>query len=248
MLGRANAINALQFASVKYGTIVTDVKGSVGGTTFKGTRAGAAIQNKINSNSSAKRGGRLNTNDATRVVPAQRNLSRVISLWRGIFSTVRAQWIAAAPNFPFINRFGVPYTPSGYQLFLSVNLKLLSVNQNTTIIPPTVQPVANCPAFTVTQETLGLFVMLFTVVVPGSYFMQLYATSGQSSGRQFQPSRLKLIQTGLSGSISNSNILAAYQNVYGDPIIGTTIWFEGRIIQAATGQVAQAYRLSLNMR
>src|SRR5438046_2404145 len=91
-------------ASVKYGAIITELKGSVGGHTFKGTKSGGSMQTKINRAAAGKNGGTVTQSDAARLILPKSTLSQNAQTWRSIGPTDQATWITAAPSFPFINK------------------------------------------------------------------------------------------------------------------------------------------------
>jgi hypothetical protein len=42
--------------------------------------------------------------------------------WKALTIAQQNAWAAAAPNFPFLDRFGNPYTGTGFNLFMQTNL------------------------------------------------------------------------------------------------------------------------------
>jgi hypothetical protein len=104
---------------VKYGAIITDMKGKIGGQTFKGNFTAASCQN-IN-----KKLNRVTDFNQT----PRNNLAFIAASWRELTEAQRGNWNTLALTWPFVNCFGVEYFATGYQVFLSVNCNLLSVGE-----------------------------------------------------------------------------------------------------------------------
>jgi len=101
---------------IKYSGLVTDIKGKAGGSVFASNRQGSYFRN--NKWGGGRKSARWNR--------AKNNLAFLSSQWKALTSEQRDAWNAAAVNFPFYNKFKVEYTPSGYQLFMSLQGNLLA--------------------------------------------------------------------------------------------------------------------------
>jgi hypothetical protein len=99
---------------VKYGDIVTEMKGKIGGVTFKGGYSAAASQVIT----------KLLKPVSTIHQYRQNQLAYMSALWRGLTDAQRSDWNILGLTWPFVNCFGVVYYGSGYQVFMSVNLNL----------------------------------------------------------------------------------------------------------------------------
>ena len=106
------------------GAIVTEIKGSVGGTTFRGSPSGTIMTNKIFGASK----NRLLNNTALF------KLSEIISSWSYLSDAIRNEWNAQALLFEFPNKFGDLKNLSGRQLFIKLNTQAYFVGGN----PPNV--------------------------------------------------------------------------------------------------------------
>ena len=152
--------------SVKFSALVTDIKGKVGGSVFQGSKTGPVIKNKQNRNyikninaqqtfnillntwdgdmtslmsldngSTAPDGSQKHIPDPRSPQTIIRSLSRQ---WSNLTAEERAAWVSAAPSFPFTNRYGESYTASGYQVFISINSRLIYMigTDGFTAVPP----------------------------------------------------------------------------------------------------------------
>lgn len=102
---------------VKYGALVTELKGKIGGLVFKGGYSAPSIQ-AIGKPRQIATG----YNQLPKAI-----LANMAARWKLITSAQRSGWNALALTWPFINCFGATYYGSGFQVFQSVNLNLNSV-------------------------------------------------------------------------------------------------------------------------
>ena len=94
-------------AVAKLGMIITDIAGSIGGTTLKRQSGNIAVYNKSRGPNKSvtlqnKALGRMNSGRA---------------LWRGLTLNEKSEWSNAAGEYTFPDKFGVPRNITGYQLF-----------------------------------------------------------------------------------------------------------------------------------
>lgn len=232
-------------ATVKYGTVVTELKGSAGGTTFKSNGSGFSMQNKINSNPTAKKGGKLTKADASRVINAQLNQTQSIQAWRALTAGERSSWEAGAVNFPFVNRFGEQYTGSGYQLFISVNNNLQAVGEPILTTCPAPGAIDPAPSFTVAYVGGGTPALNVSGSNISGYSQILFATAQQSLGRNFETGRLKGIRVLPDTTAFPLNVIANYQSLFGTMPASGNVWFEMRIVHVASGRQGASYRFQL---
>lgn len=106
-------------AQIQLGTIITDIKGSIAGTTFRKSQHTISVYNKIGRNykNSSKRNSRAGqfANLSTRY----NNLSEVERAW----------WADNATRFTFLNKFGSPVLLTARQLFIKLNMQLSVVGE-----------------------------------------------------------------------------------------------------------------------
>lgn len=98
-------------ATIKLSAIVTEIAGSVGGTTFRRFANGTIMQNKV---SGASKNRLLNN-------PALPGLTTIINQWSVLAQATRDLWIAQALLFQFPDKFGILKNLSGRQLYIKLN-------------------------------------------------------------------------------------------------------------------------------
>lgn len=86
-------------------------------------------------------------------IGAQSKFSQIATAWRALSSTIKMQWIACATTYTFYDFHGNPYTPSGYQVFLSCSLNLRQVGLTNN---PTATNFHTVPAAILMQEGIDM--------------------------------------------------------------------------------------------
>jgi hypothetical protein len=122
-------------ASIKMGAIVTEIKGSVGGTTFQSSNAGLSMKNKGKC-MHGKAKGYAQRHDGTHV-PQQGNFSQVTKAWAGLTDVQRATWSGLLGIWTFKNKFGEVYNGSAYQIFCAANINRLTLGLSLLTVAPT---------------------------------------------------------------------------------------------------------------
>lgn len=224
-------------ASVQYGAVITDLKGSVGGHTFKGTKTGGSMQTKV----MQSQGLKITKADAGRLINTKANLAQNARQWKGLTQVQRDTWITAAPSFPFLNRYGVPYTPSGFQLYMSCNNNILNIASPVISDAPAVEPIEPCPIFTMGKVAgLNLYITLATPI-PAGYFLTLYSSAPQSEGLKMQRGRMKAIVILDSTAVSPVQVQTDYEAVFGTLPASGNIFCEGKITKGDAGRMGTPY-------
>ena len=97
-------------------SVATGVMGKVGENVFSRNQFGYYVREK----------GPANFSNTPRQQQANASVTYTKNRWQTITDDVRKRWIAAAKSGDWVltNRQGKPYQPSGYQLFMSLNLSL----------------------------------------------------------------------------------------------------------------------------
>ena len=105
-------------AVIKLGSIVTDIAGSIGGTTFRRTSTGHAAYNKQ---------GRQ-VKSAFAKTSRKNELGNIFSSWYNLTENEREQWALNASVYPLKDKFGNTKYLTGRQLYTKLNAQLLPAN------------------------------------------------------------------------------------------------------------------------
>ncbi len=101
-------------ATIKFGVIVSDVRGLIGGTIFARGANGPYIRSFSNP---------VNKNTELQQIK-RNNLAVYAAKWRGLTDENRSQWTQAAAQSKYRNRVGDTSQYTGFQLFMRTNLIL----------------------------------------------------------------------------------------------------------------------------
>jgi hypothetical protein len=104
-------------ANIKLGAIITDIAGSVGGSTFRRTPAGIILYNK--------QGRQIKSAFSERAV--KNHLGAILSGWSLLDGPTRTTWEELAPLYPQKNKFGDAVVLSGRQFYTKLNTQLVPV-------------------------------------------------------------------------------------------------------------------------
>lgn len=118
------------------GSVITNIAGSVGGTTFRRVPNGFSMFNKIKGTSKS----RLLQNSR---IP---QIGAIFQQWSLLDSSMRDAWTATAGTVTFPDKFGTPKNLTGRELFSKANIQSL----------PTGFPVTNPTGFTTVTESFVL--------------------------------------------------------------------------------------------
>lgn len=116
-------------AVIKLGMLVSEIAGSIGGTTFRRYRGGTQMMNKNFGGSKAKQ---LSN-------PALTQMIGIANNWTALDSLVKEKWNTEALNFTFPDKFGNPKNLTGFELWI----KLVNFNANVGAGVPDVDNLSN---------------------------------------------------------------------------------------------------------
>jgi hypothetical protein len=107
-------------ANIKLGAIITNIAGSVGGSTFRRTPAGIILYNKQRQ--------QIKSAFSKRAVKNQ--LGAILSSWSLLDGATRSDWEDLAPLYPQKNKFGDDVVLSGRQFYTKLNSQLIPVRES----------------------------------------------------------------------------------------------------------------------
>lgn len=216
-------------ALIKFGMMMTDARGKLGGQVFTRTRSGATVRTKVTP-----------TNPRTEAQQLARSiLGTVSSAWRGLSEEDRTSWNSAVGNYEKKNVFGDRYLPSGKNLFTSLNSNLLNVGEN--VIDTAPNPIEVRPRV-LTSAVIDFTGKLITLrslsPAPGAEFMVVtQATKPFSAGRYNFSGAYATIDVAIGTTFkSAADLYTSYVTKYGEPPVGSKVGIRTFIIAINTGQ------------
>ncbi len=200
---------------IKFGAIVVDGRGKLGGHVFSKNRSGAYMRTKVTP-----------TNPQTSSQTAVRNLFGSLSqAWSGLTQPIRNGWDGAVTAWQDTNIFGDIRIPTGKNLYLRLNNTAQSVGWPAI---PTAPAKAEMPSEVITSSTYAVGAETITLVganTTADVRYQCWATAPLSQGTTFVSNRLRVIDSFLASTSSPADLGAAYVAKFGPGVAGDNIYF-----------------------
>ena len=218
-------------ARIKFGMMMTDARGKLGGHVFTKAKSGATIRTKVtplNPKTSAQSEARsaLGANSQT---------------WRLLTETQRLAWNSAAQEVSKTNAFGDTYFPSGKNYFTAVNNNLRNIGGDVLMNPPALVEMPGLTSVGVDFDLLAeqLDIAPDYLGNDADIVLVCNATSGQSAGRyNFSGKYRKFNGYALAGLPMNTLVYDNYVSKFGVPSAGQKVSFEFYLVNSTTGQVS----------
>jgi hypothetical protein len=229
-------IKFLKKMKALFGAIIVDGSGKSGGHVFTKGRTGNNMRIKrsprqpVSNFSSARRS----------------KFTSVSKLWKTLLVAVINQWNAAAKEIKLSGNFGKSYSPSGFQLFSTLNNNLGAIN----VVPISAVPAAATVATMTSMSVVvtkgsPLATLTYAPAVPATAAFVLEATDGIPQSRQVRPSDFRQIGVLLTASSSPFDMTSLYTAKYGAvPAIGTTVYVRVRPVHLTAGWGGQPFGCS----
>lgn len=222
---------------MKFGAIVTDGRGKIGGHVASKNRAGAYLRTKASP-----------VNPSTTAQASVRNvLGSISQAWRGLTQAQRDSWNAGVASFATTDIFGDLRNPSGFNLFQRLNNNLAIVGIAAIDVCPAPMEV---PAYAISGLTVSLdpsFGISLTMgaAVPAGFKLQIFATPAISAGVSFVKSEFRQIKVVASGTTTPIALALDWSAKFGSaPSAGQKIFVKTYLISSSTGQAGVASQKS----
>lgn len=226
---------------IKWGMMMTDGRGKLGGQVASKNRAGAYVRTKVtpvNAKSTAQMGVRS-------------NFATVSAMWRGLTDANRASWNEAVNKWQKTDVFGDLKTPSGYNLFMRLCTPLQNAFNDVIIGSYAPSPVEMPALSDVTAEyvtgtnTLSLDTTVSNDVDLEFYVYNVYATAPQSNGKSFVKNDFRLLGW-VEADASTRDITDLYEAKFGEIPANANIHIRVQALARATGQLGVAKETKVN--
>ena len=226
---------------VKWGMMMTDGRGKLGGQVASKNRGGAYVRTKVtpvNPQSFAQSGVRA-------------NFSAVSALWRGLTDKNRASWNEAVNNWQRTDIFGDLKTPSGFNLFMRLCTPLQNAFGDviTAQYAPNPVEMAALSAVTATyntgNETLDLVTTVENDVDLEQYVYNIYATAPQSAGKSYVKNAFRQIGW-VEADAPTRDILDLYEAKFGTLPEESNVQIRVQALSRATGQLGVPFDVKVN--
>jgi len=170
-------------ARVEFSSVVTSIRGKVGGSVFQRNRSGYSLKNKSNNVDSA----------SVKQIASRVYMSQVHAAWRSMSENERNAWDIFANFKPVRNRNNSNVNLTGYQLFLKYNLIRLQAGYTilTTITYSQITNLAVDMSFLVASP--AVFVAFLTLDFSDDYGCLLMTSAPRSSNYPLKAKSYKVL-------------------------------------------------------
>lgn len=202
-------------AKIKFGAMMVDARGKLGGHVFAKNRGGAYIRTKTTPSN-----------------PQSINQSGVRSLfgaisqgWSGLTAEQRASWNNAVQSFQTTDVFGDIKTPSGKALYQRLNQNLLLGGSNILSIAPGLVEAPENVLNGAAIDTNVKNITLSGVSNSANVKLVIRASGPVTQGTNNVSNKLRVISTMAGNAIDAGNLYADYSAKFGAPVVGQKIFF-----------------------
>ena len=211
---------------IKWGALVTDGRGKIGGQVASKNRSGAYMRTKVSP-----------SNPQTSFQLAVRaTLAALSSGWRSLSQAARDSWNGAVLDFQSTNVFGDVTTPTGKNLYTKLNANLISVGEAAISEAPSPAAVVEA-GIAISTNTSGPTDLQVTCSgLDGAMKYQIVATAPVSAGKDFVKSEYRQIGTMDSGEPQPFDISTIYETKFGPTVAGKKVFVKIVPVVIATGQ------------
>lgn len=212
---------------IKWGALMVDGRGKIGGQVASKNRSGAYMRNKVTP-----------SNPRTASQQANRSLLGSLSAsWSSLTAAARASFNGAVDAWSKTNIFGDSIKPTGKNLFTALNKNLASVGLPTVVVAPAKIEV---PILALQSVVMDISSTTATIAYDGDVdgtYLVISATPALTQGTTFTKGKFRRITSVLAEDLDPSAVYAAYVDRFGAPVAGQNISFEVKLI-ATNGQMS----------
>lgn len=209
-------------AKIKFGMMMTDASGKLGGQVFSKNRGGSYVRTKTTP-----------SNPQTVAQMAIRGIfASISSTWSELTQSNRDSFNNFVGDYARTDIFGDARNPSGKSLFqrLNQNLEISGQTQITTCVSPSDVPFAGLISAVADLSNTEFFID--TNNDTGGSKIVVWATPPMSQGTKFVKNKLRQLAVFDGDNATSVNVWVKYIAKYGVPTVGANIVVGVRIINA----------------
>lgn len=209
-------------AKIKFGMMMTDASGKLGGQVFAKNRGGSYVRTK-----------RTPSNPQTTAQMTIRGIfASISSRWSSLTEQQRNSWNGFVADYAKTDVFGDLRNPSGKALFqrLNQNLAISEQTEKDVCTSPIEVPFAN-----VVSAIGSVAGTIFEVVTAGDTTdskVVFWASPSLSQGTKFVKNKLRQLEVADGSPTLTRDIYTAYIAKYGVPAVGANIYVGVRVINS----------------
>ena len=201
-------------AKIKFGMMMTDARGKLGGQVFSKNRSGAYVRTKVTPSNAR----------SARQTFIRATLSRISANWSTLTKEQREGFNSAVEQWQSTNIFGDVVKPTGKTLFVKLNINLANTQQAEINAVPEKSEMPQL-VLTSVENDGGLISLNFSGNQVGIKIL-VFATAPQSQGTGFFKGKYRQLGV-ITGSASGTvDITTMYEEKFGTPDTGANINFQ----------------------
>lgn len=213
---------------MKFGAIVVDGRGKIGGHVASKNRAGAYLRTKVTP---------VNPNTAFQAAVRNR-LSTLSTAWGGLTAAQRLLWNNAVAAFKKTDIFGDIRNPTGFNLYQKLNNNLTRIGEAAIDVPPLPVELPVIETGVLAATNAGAMTLTFTEDPDETASaVEISATPALSPGISFVKSEFRVIGLMPALAAHVSDLAALYTAKFGAiGAVGQKIFIQCRQVSTVTGQ------------
>ena len=211
----------------KWGALVVDGRGKIGGHVLSKNKSGAYMRTKVTP---------VNPQTTAQSLVRSR-FTTYAQAWRGLSAAQRAAWRGAVDGFKKTNVFGDMVAPSGFNLYCTLNNNLVTIGQSAINTPPDPSAVDDIVIGALTATDAPALSLAYTAGTGGST-LKVFATPAVSAGKEYVKNLYRLISSDIAVETASPYDAAAdYAAVFGAvAAVGSQIFIKTVAVNETTGQ------------
>jgi len=195
---------------VQHGIVYSDTSGKFGGGVATKGRYGAVVRTKVKP--------KQPTSNYAAIVHA--NFSAVSAAWRTLSAAQVAGWNLIAKSTKLSDIMGRQYSPSGFQLFSSLNCNLLSIGKTIVLTVPTLEALATMTSASLTAVAAGgVITLTYAPAVPADVSFKVFATPSIPVGKTVKASDFRQIGNLVTANASPFALTTMYAAKYPQGVV-----------------------------
>lgn len=217
-------------AKIKFGMMMTDARGKLGGHVFSKNRAGAYTRTKVTP---------VNPQSSYQVTVRNR-FTTYAQNFRALTAAQILSWNNAVSNFIGTDIFGDSKTPSGINLYGKLNMNLENAGQTAITSPPLPQ---GADPVVISGVTADVSSTLFTIAsaaaaVPAGHTLIIEATPLVSPGKNFVKSEFRVIGTAAAAATFPITAYSLWNAKFGTLVAGQKVFCRVKTVNNTTGEAS----------
>ena len=214
-------------ALIKWGMMVVDGRGKLGGHVLTKSRNGASVRTKVTP-----------TNPQTSYQQANRAIfGQLSSNWTSLTEAERKAWNGAVKEFEKTNIFGDLKAPAGRDLYISLNRNILQGGGTEIVVPPTKEGIKpNAITSLDFDDVAEDITITMQNPIEDNEVVMVYFTAPMSPGRYNFSGAYRFFQAEARDEITIS--FADYEARFGTLIEGKALGLKVVVCNFVTGEVS----------